>query len=318
MPKTPKRFYNFFNSTLPDQFVEANYLALCKFCEGWDNPLVYKIHAAIIEGVSIGLCSGRTRWPLLVANSPSQITIWMRKNGDFYNGRYWETIEEDNRRTPPRTPIRTSLPPASWRAISPINLSPGAVNTIPGSGLSLIDYMLMMDQQRMQHVMLYGIGPARLALMEEPRPALKREAVTAGEIVGYRCWRIQGGILRSVYQSDLWFPSQPLEGRELGDWDSRGIHAWKDAASKEYHDYIRSYLNSRGDSFISMLRGGDDRPAMITGTVYLWGDVVEHERGYRAEFARIRSLDWLYPDETMMGREQETLQHLRKMYGVAT
>lgn len=308
MPKTPKRFYNFFNTTLPDQFVEANYPALCKFCEGWDNPRVYKIHAAIIEGVSIGLCPGKTRWPLLVANSPSQITIWMRKNGDHYNGRYWETLEEDNRCATPRTPIRTSLPSASRRAI----------NTVLGSGLSLIDYMLMMDQQRMHQVFLYGMSPARLALMEEPRPALKRAGIVAGEIIGYRCWRIQEGILRSVYQSDFWFPNQPLEGRELGDWDSRGIHAWKDAASKEYHNYIRSYLNSPENDLLTRARHGYDRLAMVTGTVYLWGDVVEHERGYRAEFARIRSLDWLYPDETMMGREQETLQHLRKMYGVAT
>jgi hypothetical protein len=56
---------------------------------------------------------------------------------------------------------------------------------------------------------------------------------------------------------------------------------------------------------------------MVTGTVFLWGDVVEHERGWRAEFARVRSLDWLYPDETMMGREQEALDNLRRLYGVA-
>jgi hypothetical protein len=53
---------------------------------------------------------------------------------------------------------------------------------------------------------------------------------------------------------------------------------------------------------------------MCTGTVFLWGDVVEHERGYRAEFARVRSIDWLYPDETMMGREAEVLGSLRRAY----
>jgi hypothetical protein len=57
---------------------------------------------------------------------------------------------------------------------------------------------------------------------------------------------------------------------------------------------------------------------MVTGTVFLWGDVVEHERGWRAEFARVRSLDWLYPDETMMGREQEALADLRATYSLTS
>src|SRR6185312_14878243 len=133
---------------------------------------------------------------------------------------------------------------------------------------------------------------------------------------GFRCWRVERGLLASVYQPDVWHPGKPLEGRELGDWDSRGIHAWKDAASKHYHEYIRNYLNSsKADSFwwpVDRSR----QPAMVTGTVFLWGDVVEHERGFRAEFARVRSLDWLYPDETMMGSEPKWLEHFRSLYGV--
>lgn len=55
---------------------------------------------------------------------------------------------------------------------------------------------------------------------------------------------------------------------------------------------------------------------MCTGTVLLWGDIVEHERGYRAEFAKVRSIDWLYPDVDMMGREAIVLNDLRRTYGV--
>jgi hypothetical protein len=155
------------------------------------------------------------------------------------------------------------------------------------------------------------------------KPALKRDGIVAGEIIGYRCWRIENGLLRSVYQSDVWQPGQILEGRELGDWDQRGIHAWKDSGSEQYHDYIRSYLNQGSDPFTAMIlwgktsaRGVEARPAMVTGTVFLWGDVVEHERGYRAEYARVRSLDWLYPDADMMGREQQALDTLRRAYAL--
>ena len=158
---------------------------------------------------------------------------------------------------------------------------------------------------------------------EKPKPPLKRE-MKLGEIVGYRCWRVERRLLRSVYQKDVWLPRQMLEGRELDDWDSRGIHAWKDAGSEHYHEYIRSYLNSqRRDPFTAALYGrnvqeleNEQRPAMVTGSVFLWGDVVEHERGYRGEFARVRSLDWLYPDADMMGHEIEFLAYLKGTYGV--
>jgi hypothetical protein len=157
---------------------------------------------------------------------------------------------------------------------------------------------------------------------EKPKPPLRRDGIVAGEIVGYRCWRVERGLLRSVYQSDVWKPGEVLEGRELGDWDSRGIHAWKDAGSQQYHDYIRAYLNDQSDPFRRLIFFGsgtnaeraEQRPAMVTGTVFLWGDVVEHERGYRAEYARVRSLDWLYPDAGMMGREQQALDELRRRY----
>lgn len=155
---------------------------------------------------------------------------------------------------------------------------------------------------------------------EHERTALRREGIIAGEIVGYRCWRIEQGMLRSVYQNDVWLPGKVLEGRELGDWDQRGIHAWKSSRSKEYNSYLRSYL-SRANPYVwsAFLQDdihSDTRPAMVTGTIFMWGDVVEHERGWRAEYARVRSLDWLYPDDAMMGREQFVLDELRAIYGV--
>lgn len=39
----------------------------------------------------------------------------------------------------------------------------------------------------------------------------------------------------------------------------------------------------------------------IVGTVYMWGEVVEHERGYRAEYASIKSLDLMRPETGRRG-----------------
>lgn len=53
-------------------------------------------------------------------------------------------------------------------------------------------------------------------------------------------------------------------------------------------------------------------------TVQLWGEVVEHERGYRAERAMIRSLDGVVlPNKTPWDTETtKALAFLRERYGV--
>lgn len=221
------------------------------------------------------------------------------------NGRYRRTAPKNNRGTPNPTfaGIDSGADDDSFTPfLYPIH--PGGISRVrtPNPGVNWRLLVLGHD------------------FVETPKPPLKREGIAAGEIIGHRCWRIERGLLRSVYQKDIWLPNTNLEGRELGDWDSRGIHAWKDAGSKEYHDYIRSYLNQEKDLMTQMFFFGraetNIKPAMATGTVFLWGDVVEHERGWRAEYARVRSLDWLYPDETMMGQEPEVLEGLRKTYNV--
>lgn len=318
------KFYHCFHTDLPDQFIEANSRHLIRWVENWrDNP--YLVRSRIVDSVEIDLSGQPKRedWPTLKSRSERMIDLWMHNKGVNYNGRYWESLTEDQ-----RSPDRKSGQAGRDDAVDAFlyAFKPGAI-TYAKSGkrpsLTLQDY-----------AKLIAVAPPPPSTFLSPsilksfwdfeeafeRPPLKREGIVAGEIIGYRCWRIEKGLLRSVYQSDAWIPGQVLEGRELGDWDSRGIHAWKDPASKQYHDYIRSYLN-RGDNSPFIFGGFEDRlrskrPVMVTGTVFLWGDVVEHERGWRAEFARVRSLDWLYPDETMMGREEEALNELRSKYRV--
>lgn len=303
-------FYHCFFTDLPDQFVEANSRHLTRWTDKWrDNP--YLAQSRIIDGVQISLI-GKAKtdtWPTLKCASERMLDLWLHNKGANYHGGYWGTLAEDQR-DPTRKSGVAGRDDADDGTIAWI--SPGSVwysgGTAARSGRSPVSVRQLLGD-----------------MADKPKPALKRDGVVAGEIVGYRCWRVEKGLLRSVYQKDFWRPLEILAGRELGDWDSRGIHAWKDAGSKQYHDYIRAYLNDVSDPFRQMLMWGSSRsepdtsrPAMVTGTVFLWGDVVEHERGWRAEYARVRSLDWLYPDATTMGREEESLSQLRAKYGVLT
>lgn len=146
---------------------------------------------------------------------------------------------------------------------------------------------------------------ARYSDSPDLRPALKRE-MQLGEVIGYRCWRLNYNHLRSVFMHDIWMPGAVMVSRSFEDWGVRGVHAWKDAGSFEFAEYIQGYLP------IPSLND----PTIITGTVLLWGDVVEHQYGYRAEFAKVRSIDWVYPAIKDMGNEQRILSDLRCLYHV--
>jgi len=81
-------------------------------------------------------------------------------------------------------------------------------------------------------------------------------------------------------------------------WDNHlGVYAFKE----------RSGISSLGMS-----------SAHVVGEVELWGEIVEHEIGYRAEYARIRSLDLphLRSGENPH-KAHRLLASLRKSYGVA-
>lgn len=49
---------------------------------------------------------------------------------------------------------------------------------------------------------------------------------------------------------------------------------------------------------------------LILGSIKMWGEVVEHEQGYRAQYAKIASL------ETAYGMSNEHFEELKGRYGV--
>lgn len=136
-------------------------------------------------------------------------------------------------------------------------------------------------------------------------PQLKSEGLRVGEIIAHRVWFVHGGFLRSVFMDTVWAPSEIQSGKpELG----HGVHAWKSQSEALRYgfeglppSYAPDDCRHIPNHFIGALR--------IYGRVALWGDIFEHENGYRAEFARIESLDGILPET-----EQGALGQLHKKY----
>ncbi len=131
---------------------------------------------------------------------------------------------------------------------------------------------------------------------EELTRTLKHEGVRVGEIIAYRAWRVinEGWFrsgddrLHSVLMRDyVWYPDKPASG----DVRTYGIYSFRDVIrSKEEYGYDP----------------GVDGPLLL-GKVKIWGEIVEHEAGYRSQFGKIVSLDYGDP---------ELLDKFRKIYRV--
>jgi hypothetical protein len=95
--------------------------------------------------------------------------------------------------------------------------------------------------------------------------------IKAGEVTAYRCWDIGAdGLLHSVvYKNFVWKPGVIAVGDPSQ--FSAGIYAYK--------------------SILMLHNYGSVSSESVSGTVDLWGEVYEHEHGYRAQFAAISSID---------------------------
>lgn len=127
-----------------------------------------------------------------------------------------------------------------------------------------------------------------------PPPALPI-STQFGEIVAYRFWTYHRGFLRSAWHRYMWMPGKVaglIEGQALEDYGPAGIYAFK----------------SQSDMVLEAYDGD-----VVFGTVKLWGDVIEYERGYHAEFASIVSLD--HGDLPSLRKYQDRLMtELRALY----
>jgi hypothetical protein len=128
----------------------------------------------------------------------------------------------------------------------------------------------------------------------DPYADLPHAGFSPRGIVGYRAWMISATKrLHSCSVPVRWEPREPVTGNlEIG---NEGVHAWKtEHDASRYADDMVCYT----------------RVPAIVGSVHLWGRVIEHEKGYRAEFAAVRSIDGVIspgPNSTTLVNHQDRL-----------
>lgn len=117
--------------------------------------------------------------------------------------------------------------------------------------------------------------------------------IKVGEIIAYRIWLIKDGYLESYSAERIWAPEEKMSGKP-SDNGMDGIWAFKD----------------KGRAIKKML---ETSTSSVYGSVKLWGKVVEHELGYRAEYAKIISLDDI---SCSFMKKKEILKRLRENYNI--
>lgn len=137
--------------------------------------------------------------------------------------------------------------------------------------------------------------------------AIEDAGIRAGEIIAYRAWMLRErdpcrGLLDSMFAAYVWHPGQIASSDNLY---FHGVHAFKTLAqATDYYRYHQREFH------------------VVFGEVALWGTVVEHEKGYRAEFAKITKILNVMHDygefwEAITGRKVlRILYELRARYGV--
>ena len=98
-----------------------------------------------------------------------------------------------------------------------------------------------------------------------------------GYVVAMRQWKVDCGLLTSVVAGMVWHPHEApkADTTNEGWFHSPGYYA----AKTDHHELLDYHSTI----------------TTITGTVALWGEIIEHEKGYRAEYAYPLSFEHCTP-----------------------
>jgi len=155
--------------------------------------------------------------------------------------------------------------------------------------------------------------------VDEPPP--RHEGVLMGEVTGWRAWMVSPGIeLYSLVTPTRWRPGVPMEG----DVDSNsgmpfkiptGVYALTDRGSALWQ--LARWMLDHYQRQPTETRYHPWKPiGFVFGSVNLYGEVVFHAHGYRAQFAKITSLDSIH---SLLARDDDVpglpvLDRLRHTY----
>ena len=153
----------------------------------------------------------------------------------------------------------------------------------------------------------YGLGfPYNSTSGKRAAIAQTEPETVIGPILAYRSWRVrktdlfslnagnQAPVMDDLVNTPRWIPGEPM----TGDVTEHGIYAHRHPA------YI------------------ERDPSYVSGGVWLWGDVIEHENGFRAEFGYPaflwvvdKKIDWADP-KTFSNKNLRGMKRLAERYEI--
>ena len=141
----------------------------------------------------------------------------------------------------------------------------------------------------------------------ERAAAYQGASIRVREMLGWRWWYVDG-LLKSPFMACTWFPDEPMEGDVAAGF---GGYVLKDRGLAASQADKSLGFSSDGLWVWNNWRRRLPSPHTAYGSVRIWGEVIEHVAGYRAQFARVVSIDGVYPEN------DDLLASLRAKYGVA-
>jgi len=132
-------------------------------------------------------------------------------------------------------------------------------------------------------------------------PSMTSDALRMQPIIGWRAWiaSTEPPRLWSLARPATWAPGELVEAHATPTSDPRaGIHAFRTCA-----EALGEFMGGWGDG-------------LVLGSVAMWGQVVEHERGFRAQYAYPQTLvlpgSW---DSWGPWADSDTVRALARTYG---
>ena len=139
-----------------------------------------------------------------------------------------------------------------------------------------------------------------------PTAACQGTGIRVGEILGWRWWYTDG-LLKSPFMDCTWSPDEPMKGDITHGF---GVYVMKDRDLAASQADKSLWFGSNGLWGWNNWRRHLPSPHAAYGSVRIWGEVMEHAAGYRAQYARVVSIEGVYP------ANDELLATLRAKYGV--
>lgn len=165
-----------------------------------------------------------------------------------------------------------------------------------------------------------GPAPAGESAGESAGADAGEGRVIAGEIIAWRAWRVsEDGYLLSLHVSGfIWLPHRfPPSINATRQFNIKPTPPRIDGAGVIGYYAYKSFDNLMED--VEKTKRWDARsllypPTIVLGEVALWGDVIEHQKGYRSEYAYPVSLTECHNDLLSRPEREAVLIRLRKTY----